>query len=1001
MTNPWGIDYIELHCHSCYSLCDGASTPAELVARAADLGMDALALTDHDAVYGAPLFVAAARARGIHPILGAELTLADQTHITLLVEHAAGWRNLCRLISLARRDQPKGQAALPLAALDAFTDGLICLTGCRQGPVAAPLRRLDAASAQRAATWLRERFGVERTFIEVQHHLHPGDTILARRLCDLARHLGVRAVVTNNVHYARRDQQPLHDLLTAIRRRTSLDAAGSALRANSEYYLKSGGRLMPLFGEQREALATTRLIAERCTFTLEYGLQDLPAFPTPPGCDADSYLARLCAAALPCRYPGNPERACRQLAHELQIIAQANLSNYVLIVWDIVRFARAQGIRCQGRGSAANSLVAYLLGISPIDPLGYDLVFERFLSAERPALPDIDLDIAADRREEVIQYVFRTYGPAHAAMACTFSTFQERAALRDVARALDVTTEHLLLEGEHTSDRVRDLAAALCAQLANLPRHLGQHNGGMVLTRAPLAERAPIEPAAMPGRMVVQWDKTMLEDVGLVKIDLLGLRMLAALSEAEQLARAQCREPIDLDRLTFDDPAIYQLLAAADTVGVFQVESRAQAQMLPRLKPRDFADIVVAISLIRPGPIQGNMVHPYLRRRLGQEPVSYPHPRLKPALEETLGVILFQEQVIKVARDLAGFTPGEGERLRRALGSGKGPEAIAPFRDAFLAGAARQGVAEAIAETVFRQLEAFGGYSFPKSHAAAFAVIVYQSAWLKCYHPAAFLTALLNNQPMGFWPPAVLVRDARRHNIRVAPLDLHASGMRCLLESDGGVRLGFNYVLGLGDANAERIIATRPFADLADLCRRTRLPKGLIERLILAGACDGWGIERRKLLWELGALRYAADELDLPIPGSAVDLPALSADEAQALQMALLGVSTSDHVLARWRAALTARGYLDSLTLAQCPAGQRVQVIGTVIVHQAPPTAKGFHFVTLEDEFGMINVIIRPHLAPLYRERRGGHLLRVEGVVQHEAGVVNLIATRLTPLAKE
>jgi len=996
-----GSDYIELHCHSCYSLCDGASTPVELIARAAGLGMDALALTDHDAVYGAPLFVAAARARGMHPILGAELTLADDSHLTLLVENATGWRNLCRLISMARHHAPRGRPALPPAALDDHTGGLICLTGCRQGPVAAPLRRLDMPGAVRAATWLRERFGPERTFVELQHHLHPGDAVLVRRLAELARHLGLHTVATNNVHYARRDQQPLHDLLTAIRHRTSLDDTGKRLRANSEYYLKSGGRLMPLFGAYPEALAATRAIAGRCTFTLQYGLQDLPCFPTPPGYDADGYLARLCAEALPCRYPGNPERACRQLAHELHIIARAHLSNYVLIVWDLVRYARTQGIRCQGRGSAANSLVAYLLGISPIDPLRYDLVFERFLSAERPALPDIDLDIAADRREEVIQYVFRTYGPAHAAMACTFSTFQERSALRDVARALDVTTEHLLLEGDHTPDRVRTLAATLCRQLNNLPRHLGQHNGGMVLTRAPLADRVPVEPAALPGRAVVQWDKTMLEDVGLVKIDLLGLRMLAVLSEAGRLVGDQRGEPFDLDRLTFDDPAIYQLLAAADTIGVFQVESRAQAQMLPRLRPQQFADIVVAISLIRPGPIQGDMVHPYLRRRLGQEAVAYLHPRLKPALEETLGVILFQEQVIKVARDLAGFTPGEGERLRRALGAGKGPEAIAPFRDAFLAGAARNGVAGPVAAAVFRQLEAFGGYSFPKSHAAAFAVIVYQSAWLKRYYPAAFLTALLNHQPMGFWPPAVLVRDARRHQVRVAPLDIHASGMRCVLEMDGSVRLGLNYVSGLSEAGAGRIIAARPFAGLADLCRRTRLPKGLVERLILAGACDGWGTERRRLLWELGTFHYAADELDLPIPGSTVDLPALTADEARELQMALLGVSTGDHVLARWRDALTARGYLDSLALARCPDGQRARVIGVVVVHQAPPTAKGFHFITLEDESGMINVIVRPYLVPLYRERRGGHLLKVEGIVQHEAGVVNLVATRLAPLARE
>jgi error-prone DNA polymerase len=1002
MTSGWGTPYVELHCHSAYSLCDGVSSPADLVAQAAELGMEALALTDHDALYGAIPFVQAAEACGIHPILGAEVTMVGGPHLTLLVANNSGWRNLSLLISRAQAQAPKGQAALPWGTLAEHTEGLLCLTGCRKGPVAAAIQRLDMAAAERAAHWLCDHFGPEHTFVEVQHHLHPGDAPLARRLVDLAHYLHLTPVAANNAHYARRDQHPLHDVLTAIRHHTPLDQAGRRLRGNSEYYLKSGGRLRPLFADHPELLTNTLRVAEQCAFRLSYGLQDLPQFPTPPGYDADKYLARLCADALPRRYPGRPERACRQLAYELRVIAQASLSNYVLIVWDIVRFAREQGIRCQGRGSAANSLVAYLLGISPIDPLAHDLVFERFLSSERPALPDIDLDIAADRREEVIQYVFHTYGTAHAAMACTFSTFGARAALRDVARVLGVTSEHLITQGDHTPDHIRVMAAELCRQLDGLPRHLGQHNGGMVLSRAPLAERVPIEPAAMPGRTVVQWDKDMLEDAGLVKIDLLGLRMLAALTEAEALVRATCDPCLDLDRLTFDDPRIYEMLTNADTIGVFQVESRAQSQVLPKLRPTCFADIVVAISLIRPGPLQGDMVHPYLRRRLGLEPVVYAHPRLKPALEETLGVILFQEQVLKVAHTLAGLTPGEGERLRRALGSGRGPEAVAPLRQGFVAGAQQNGVPEAVALRVFEQLQAFGGYSFPKSHAAAFAVIVYQSAYLKRYHPAALLVALLNNQPMGFWPPAVLVRDARRHGVRVLPLDIEQSDARCTLVK-GAVRLGLNYVLGLGEAGAARICATRRerrFTSLPDFCQRTRLPRRLIETLILAGGCDGWGRERRQLLWELGTLRYEADTLDLQTPGSPVELPTLAPGEAQALQLALLGVSTEEHVLARWREVLVAQGFVQSSELAQCLPGQRVQVVGTVVIHQAPPTAKGFHFLTLEDEEGMVNVIIGPHLVPLYHERRTGHLLMVEGVIQREGDIVNLLATRLRPLVR-
>ncbi|KPV54243.1 hypothetical protein SE17_04945 [Kouleothrix aurantiaca] len=997
------MDYVELHCHSCFSLLDGVAAPEALVAQAAMLHMDTLALTDHNAVYGAVPFITAAKTQGIHPILGAELTLTTGHHLTLLVADQVGWKNLCWLISRAQANAPKGQATLPMTELDGHTDGLIALSGCQQGPVAAALRSWDRREAFRSAKWLRELFGADRCWIELQHHLLPGDTQLVRDLADLARHLNLGYVATNNVHYLRREQHRLHDMLTAIRHRSTMDAAGPLLRANSEYYLKTGGRLLPLFAAYPDALSNTRRVAEQCAFELRYGLQDLPHFVTPPGMGAGAYLYQLCIQALPERFPGQAEQACQQLAYELRIIEQAGLSNYFLIVWDIVRFARAQGIRCQGRGSAANSLVAYLLQISPIDPLAHDLVFERFLSEERPALPDIDLDIAADRREEIIQYVFGRYGAEHAAMACTFSTFQQRSALRDVASVLDVPYEHALETDKAKPGGVQTLVVELSEQLHGLPRHLGQHNGGMVLTRAPLAERVPTEPAAMPGRVVVQWDKNALEDAGLVKIDLLGLRMLSAIAEAERLIFQTTGQKIDVDRLSFDDERIYAMLGKADTIGVFQVESRAQAQVLPRLQPHCFADIIVAISLIRPGPLQGNMVHPYLRRRTGQEPVRYAHPLLQPALEETLGVILFQEQVLKVARDFAGLTAGQGEQLRRALGANKGPAAIAPLRDAFRAGAGARGVAPHIADAVFKQLEAFGGYSFPKSHAAAFAVIVYQSAWLKLYYPAAFLTALLNNQPMGFWPPTILVRDARRHGVRVLPLDIQTSDMRCTLEQ-GSVRLGFNYLSGLGQEGAQRIIAARqqrPFVSLEDVCRRTRLPRRLIEHLILAGAFDMWNEPRRSLLWALGTLRYEAEEFELPIPSSPVDLPTMNPVEAQALQMALLGVSTEEHPLAAWRATLETRGFQNSYTLAQCPPGQRVQVIGTVAMHQAPPTAKGYQFLTLEDEYGLMNVILRPAIAAVYRARtRSGNLLHVEAIVQIEGAVINLIATRFVQLGK-
>ena len=1004
MSSPWSrIDYVELHCHSAFSLLDGASTPEELVTRAGDLGMEALALTDHDALYGAVRFVSAARARGIRPILGAEVTLEDGAHVTLLVEDARGWRNLCALISAGRMRAPKGQATLLWDELETHHDGLICLSGCRRGPVTSALLRWDRAGAFRAARRLRALFGPEHCWIELQHHLRKDDSALCESLVSLAQHVGLGVVATNNVHYARRNAQPLQDVLTAIRTRTPLHQLGAARRPNSEAYLKTGGRLYPLFRNYPEALTNTLRITERCQFTLDYGLQELPSFPTPPGLDAADYLHDLCRQAMPWRYGAPSERVCRQLQYEIAIVARAGLANYFLIVWDIVRYARTHGIRCQGRGSAANSLIAYLLAISPIDPLEHDLVFERFLSDERPALPDIDLDVAADRREEVIQYVYRRYGRDHAAMACTQITFRARSALREVAHALDLPPT-LLGHAQQVLDRTADaggtaaLAASLCQQLDGLPRHLGQHSGGMVITGAPLAERVPIEPAAMAGRVVVQWDKNALEDAGLVKVDILGLRMLAAISEAvELIGQTNGRAP-DLDRLRFDDPAVYAMIARADTIGVFQVESRAQAQVLPRLKPRCMADLIVAISLIRPGPLQGDMVHPYLRRRQGLEPVRYAHPLLQPALEETLGVILFQEQVLKIARDLAGLTAGQGEQLRRALGAKTGAADAERLREAFLEGAAKQRVPPGVAEAVFEQLRAFGGYAFPKSHAAAFAVIVYQSAWLKRYYPAAFFCALLNHQPMGFWPPSVLIGDAKRHGVTILGPDVNASAERCTLEH-GAIRLGLAYVRGLGTSVIARIVTTRPYANLADLCRRTRLPRTLVEQVIASGALDGWGVARRQLLWELGMLRYAADELELPIPHADPQLPAETRAEAFAGEIATLGLSASEHVMALYRAWLDAEGILSSATLEGADDGQRVRVAGLCVVHQAPPTAKGFHFLTLEDEWGMANIIVSPGLVV----RDGAHLhdgrvLLVEGVAQREMDVINVIAQRVAPL---
>ncbi|HEX2618574.1 MAG TPA: error-prone DNA polymerase [Phototrophicaceae bacterium] len=1023
--------YVELHCHSYFSLLDGASSPEDLLTRAVELEMPALALTDHDAVYGAVRFVQAAGQMGIHPLLGAELTLQSgdsgkrRHHLTLLAENDEGWQHLCQLITLARDHAPKGEAWLPLEMLPDYTEGLIALSGCQKGEISDALLGGDLSTAQAMAHRYRDWFGQDHFFIELHNHLLPQDDSRNARLVALAQQTGIGYVATNNVHYATQDRHRLQDVLVCIRHNLTLDEASQLLRPNSEYYLKSADEMKKLFYDFPDALSNTLHIADRCRFEPHFGLQALPTFPTPDRTDAHLYLESLCRTGLYAKRIEPSERLLRQMDYELSVIERSGLSNYFLIVWDIVHFARSSSILCQGRGSAANSLVAYLLGISPVNPLDHNLVFERFLSDERQVVPDIDIDFDAARREEVIQYVYQKYGIEHAAMACTFITFRARSALRDVGKVLGLPPE--LLErtstsldtyqpgsiahapgfreviGERSAAQIWGQLTELCTQIDGFPRHLGIHNGGMIIMSAPLSERLPTEPATMVDRYVVQWDKDSLEAAGLVKIDILGLRMLSAIAESLEMVNTAGGQAIDLDHLPFNDPAVYEMVSRADTIGVFQVESRAQAQVLPRLQPRTFNDLIVSISLIRPGPVQGDMVHPYLRRRLGVEAVRYPHPLLEPALEETLGVVLFQEQVLKVARDLAGFTAGQGEQLRRALGAKRAADEIERFHTAFLEGAQSKGVEQAIAGAVFDTLRAFGGYSFPKSHAAAFAVLVYQSAWLKRYHPQAFYAALLNNQPMGFWSLAVIVNDAKRRGIDVLPVDINLSRDRCQIEGQN-LRLGYNYVKGLGDRATGKMMEAKvdggSFQNLLDFCKRTQLPRRLIEHLILAGAMDGWGKTRRKLIWELGKLSYRENELDLIFPEDELQFPAVSPLEVMGIEYDMLGLSLRNHLMSMYRNHLTKQGIMDSAKLERSSVGSEVQAAGLIVVHQAPPTAKGHHFITLEDEFGFINVVVHPDIYARYRKIWREHpLLIVDGNVQKQGQVTNLVAVRATALA--
>jgi len=699
----------------------------------------------------------------------------------------------------------------------------------------------DFEAAERKARWFLERFGKGRFWIELQHHLYPQDGIAMAQGAALAERLGVGYVATNNVHYARPEERRLQDVLVCIRNNRTLDEAVAFLRPNAEFYLKSASEMARRFHSFPDAIRNSRRIAEQCEFELTPSLQELPLFAVPNGMSGVEYLRHLCDTAIPRRYGETACKVWEQLEYELGVIERSGLVNYFLVIWDVVRFAREAGILCQGRGSACSSLVAYLLEISSIDPIAHHLVFERFLSDERRVVPDIDIDFDSQRREEVIQYLYSRYGHEHVAMACTFSTYQARSAIRDIGKVLEIPLPLLervikSIDGHQSSwlthsELLQTLAAEapvwqqlvmLADAIGNAPRHLSLHNGGMVLSKEPLAMRVPIEPGAMTGRTVTQWDKDGLEDNGIIKLDILGLRMLSAIAEARETVEATTTgDPFDLHSLSFDDPNVFQLIAEAETVGVFQTESGAQMNMLPRLKPKCFNDLVVAISLIRPGPIQGEMVHPYLRRRAGEEPVTYHHPLLEGVLEDSLGIILWQEQVLQVAQALAGFSGGQGEQLRRALGKKRATQEIERFREIFLQGAAQQGVTQEVASKVFEQLKAFGNFSFARSHAAAFAVPVYWSAYLKYYHPAAFFAALLNNQPMGFWSPSVLVNDAQRRSVRVLSVSVNESNFRCEVVEEA-LRIGFNYVLGLGERDSRRITLARQaegrFINLMDFC---------------------------------------------------------------------------------------------------------------------------------------------------------------------------------------
>ena len=1221
-------DYVELHCHSAFSLLDGASAPEELIARAVITGQSAIALTDHDELGGTVRFAQAADAAGIAGIIGGELTVQSDgrlQHLTLLATSRTGYGNLSTLITRARMDAPdRGAPSVPFDLLAKHSDGLYALSGCPRGAVPQALAAGNITEANRIAGVLRDLFD-DAFAIEVWDHRLPEERTLVRQLIPIARRIGVPWVVTNNAHYATRQGRAAHDALTALRHGRPLDAMGTRLRPNGEWYLKSTALHHKRWLGHESGLRATRVIAERCQFRISQLKPSLPKFPLPAGVSEDDYLTQLVETGAAERWgqTRTPQQD-KQLTHELDVIRRLGMAGYFLIVWDIVRYSRREGILCQGRGSAANSAVCYCLGITAVDPIRMDLLFERFLSEDRREPPDIDIDFAHRERERVLQYVYERYGREHAAMVCEQITYRGRSAVRDAARVLGFSLEqgdalagvsdrfsarstaaalragigigtaddlrrtafvdaipntvgvtgpvhradtpdselpHIkrdlakrefavelpdsarpapvplttrrpsirtasadidAYDGANTLDkpelrkryerddrlaavtdiaerlaripaeRIRrvtpnersrlDASSAVSASattatanttatakaltedsertahrehrervlkqqqqqhaptdileragldpkdpriraladivdgLHQLPRHRSIHVGGFVLTREPLSTVVPIEPASMPGRTVIQWERDDLDAASLVKIDLLGLGMLTVLQDCLVYVRQTRGVTIDLALLDTSDQAVYDDLCAADTIGVFQVESRAQMNTLPRLKPRSFYDIVVEVAIIRPGPIQGAMVHPYLRRRAGIEEVIYPHPSLEPILKRTLGIPLFQEQGMQVAIACAGFTAGEADTLRRAMGHKRSHEKMEALRQKMLAGMRANGIDDDVANRIFAQINAFADYGFPESHAASFALLVYASAWLRHYYHAEFLAAMLNAQPMGFYAPGTLIEDGRRHGVEVRSVDLTCSAWDATLESRApqstapAVRLGVRSVRGLGAAargKLEAALTEGPFSDVGDVVRRTRLDRRALRLLAESGSFDGMfaqeplATRRRRALWEvLASVRGDAGPLapNVMLPDAA--LPRMSMAELTEADYRVTGVSLNGHPMRHLRPLLQPNGIRTARDIQTNGRDtEQVAIAGLVICRQRPSTAKGFVFLSLEDETGIVNVVVNPQ-----RFERDAlkistsPLLMVRGTLQVESNVVTVRGRLFVPL---
>ena len=1061
--------YASLWCKTNFSFLEGASHPEELIEEAAHHGVRSLAVTDRDGVYGIVRAFTRARALDVHLITGAQVTTEDGSHILLLAADRTGYTNLCRLLTAGRMRCPKGESVVHWREVCEHAGNLIALWGGEGSLVSAQADPLFVARD------LREAFG-DRLYILLARHLRATDARIEHRVRERATRYGAPTVAATEVLYHTRARRRLHDILTCIRHGVTLPAAGRLTRPNAEHDLKSPYRFGLLWEDDPASVARTLDVAARCTFSLSDIRYRYPSERLPDGLTSAQWLATLTREGAHERYPaerypgGIPREVSAQIEKELRIIHDLEYDGYFLTMYEIVQFCRARGILCQGRGSAANSAACYCLGITAVDPTQTDLLFERFLSKERAEPPDIDLDIEHERREEVIQWVYAKYGRTHAAMAANVVRYRARSAVRDVGKALgvpDTTLDRIARLLSHyggvTANALREAGfnpdtpahrhlAELSADIQDFPRHLSIHPGGFVLGHEPVCGLVPVENATMEDRTVIQWDKDDLEAIGLFKVDLLGLGMLTVLSRAFALIEQHYGKHLSMAAIPYDDEPTFEMIRRADTVGVFQIESRAQMAMLPRLKPRTWYDLVIEISIVRPGPITGGMVHPYLRRRSGEEPVVYPHPSLEPVLRKTLGIPLFQEQVMKLAVVAADYTPGEADQLRRDMAAWRRSGQLERHRDKLIRRMMARGIEREFAERVFEQIRGFGDYGFPESHAASFAHIAYVSAWLKRHYPDVFTCALLASQPMGFYAPATLIDDAKRHGVRVLPVDVNASAWECTLERAGetldelgrrrpadpglsrlAIRLGLRMVRGLSHDTGQRIVAARgntacnngysnvppitmraghapasseavPFGSIDEFAHRTGCDDGTMERLASAGAFASLDPSRRRALWRaLGVSRPRTTHTDartlpIPPPAGTAPFPSLGQFETIAWDYDATGASPRGHPLEPMRGALTALGLPTAAAVTHLPHGTRTRFAGLVITRQRPSTAGGVVFLTLEDETGFVNVVLWQKVYERHRVlAKTASFLGVSGKIQNEEGVVHVVATSLWP----